>query len=166
MRIQRSKTPIALIVLLLLLVAMFPLPVWASQADAANAISSAKNTILNCYNATREAETAGANITVIVGTLNEAGSLLSQAEFAYATNDFDAALTFALQSQPSLNNIIQEANALKGTATQLRNQDFLVNVVGSVIGTFAVIIAGFAVWFFLKRKYETAGAHSSESSRV
>lgn len=161
-----SKTPIALVIILLLFVTVVASPVWAEQADAATAISSAKSTILNCYSAAKEAEAAGANITVIVGTLNEAGSLLSQAELAYATSDFDAAFNLAIQSQNTLNNFIGEANTLKETATQQRNQDFLINVVGSVIGTFAVIVAGSAAWRFLKKKYETTEAHTSESSRV
>jgi hypothetical protein len=42
----------------------------------------------------------------------------------------------------------------------------LVNVVGSIAGTFAVIAAGVAAWLLLKRKYATAGVKSSESSSV
>jgi len=160
------KTAVTLVVTLLLLAAIVPSPVWASQADAATAISSAKSTILNGYNAAKQAEAAGANITVLVGTLNEAGSLLSQAELAYAANDFDTALNLAVQSQNSLNSFIAEANTSQETAMQQQNQDFLINVVFSTIGTFAVIIAGFAAWLFLKKKYETTEAHVSESPKV
>jgi len=162
----RSKTPIALVIILLLFVTVVASPVWADQGAATAAISSAKNTIVDCYSAAKEAEAAGANITVLVGALNEAGSLLSQAESAYASSDFDAALNLAIQSQNRLNNFIGEANALKETAAQQQNQDFLINVVGSIIGTFAVIVAGFTAWLFLKKKYETTEAHVSESPRV
>jgi len=162
----RSKTPIALVIILLLSVTVVASPVWADQGTASAAISSAKNTIANCYTAAKEAEAAGANITVIVGTLNEAGSLLSQAELAYAANDFDTALNLATQSQNRLNNFVGGANTLRETAVQQQTQDFLINVVGSTIGTFAVIIASFAVWRFLKKKYYTTEAHPSESSRV
>jgi hypothetical protein len=161
-----STKTIATVILLFLFVTIAASPVWAEEGTAAAAISSAKNTILNCYNAAKEAEAAGANITGLTAALNEAGSLLSQAELAYSTNDNDAALSLATQSQNALNNFIAEANSLKETATQQQNQDFLINVVGSIAGTFAVIIAGFAAWFYLKRKYATAGAKSSESSRV
>jgi hypothetical protein len=145
---------LVVVVILLLLVVILPSPVWAGEADAANAISSAKNTIVHGYNAAKQAEAAGANITVLVGALNEAGSLLSQAELAYTTNDFDAALNLAVQSQNYLSSFVAEANTLQETAIQHHNQDFLVNVVGSIIGTVAIIVAGFAVWFFLKKKYE------------
>jgi hypothetical protein len=162
----RSKTPITLFVILLLSVTVVASPVCADQGAASAAISSAKNTIATCYSAAKEAEAAGANITALVGTLNEAGSLLSQAELAHAANDFDTALNLATQSQNRLNNFVGEANALKETAAQQQNQDFLINVVGSTIGTFAVIIAGFAVWRFLKKRYETTEVQASESPRV
>ena len=143
--------PLGGVVILLLLVVIVPPLVWAGEKDAGTAISSAKNEIFNCYNAAKEAEAAGANIKILVGTLNEAGSLLSQAELAYATNDFDVAFKFAVQSQNSLNGFIAKANTLQETAIQYRNQDFLINFVGSIVGTVAVIFVGFAVWFFLKK---------------
>ena len=162
----RFKIPIALFISLLLFVTVVASPVWAEQANASTAISSAKNTIVNCYSAAKEAEAVGANITAIVDTLNEAGSLLSQAELAYAANDFDAALNLAVQSQTTLSDFIGEANSLKETALQQQNQDFLINVVGSIIATFVVIVAGGLVWFLLKRKCQTAEGDVSESEGV
>jgi type II secretory pathway pseudopilin PulG len=150
-----SKTLIAVVIVLLLVLAVAASPVWAEQAGVSTAISSAKTTILDCYNAAKDAEAAGANITVLVGTLNEAGSLLSQAELAYATNDFDTAYDLAVQSQNTLSGFVAGANALRDAAVQQQNQGFLVNVVGSVIGTFVVIAAGFAAWLLLKKRYET-----------
>jgi hypothetical protein len=162
----RSKTPIILFIILLLFVTVVAAPACSAQTGAVTAISSAKNTLLTCYNAAKEAEAAGVNITVLTATLNEAGLLLSQAEAAYAASDFDAAFNLATQSQNRLSNLVGEANALKETATQQRDQDFLVNVVGSVIGTFAVIVAGSLAWLFLKRKYKTTEVDASESPRV
>ena len=166
MQIIHFKITVAIVVILLTLVAIFPSPVWASEADAAAAISSAENTILNCYNAAKEAEAAGADITVILGTLNEAGSLLSQAELAYAASNFDTALNLAAQSQSTLNNFISEAHTSQETAMQQQNQDFLINVVFPTLGAFAVIAAGIAAWLFLKRKYETTEAHTPESPKL
>jgi maltodextrin utilization protein YvdJ len=138
----------------------------ADQADATTAIASAKEQILICYQAAKDSEEAGANITALVAVLNDAGTLLSRAEFAYSVSDFDTARDLAVQSRNSLNNFISEANTLKEATTQQQNQDFLINVVGSIIGTFAVIVAGFSAWLFLKKKNETGGTHTSESSSV
>lgn len=162
----RSKIPIVLAILLFLAVAFVASPVWAQQTNASTAISSARNTLSDCYNAAKEAEAAGANITASVGILNEAGALLSQAELSYAAGDFDSAVTFAVESQNNLNGFIEEANALTTTAFLHQNQDFLINVVGSIIGTFAVVLVGVLVWLIVKRKYETDEADISGPERV
>ena len=152
--------------MLLFSVMAVPSLVLAEQTDATATITSAKGQIVTCYQAARYAEGAGANITSLTATLNDAGALLSQAELAYSTNDFDTARNLAVQSQGMLGNFVSEASALKQAATQQRDQDFLINVVGSLIGVFAVIGAGAAAWLFLKKRYAQPGAGANESSRV
>lgn len=166
MLINPRKWTFFLIALLLFIVSAFLPLAQADQTNAATAIASAKDQILICYQAAKEAEGAGANITALVAVLNDAGTLLARAEFAYSISDFGTARDLAIQSQSILGDFISEANTSKETATQHRNQDFLINVVGSIAGTFAVIVAGFVAWRFLKKKYETAGAHTSEPSNV
>jgi hypothetical protein len=150
----------------LLVVAMLCLPVSASQSDAATAISSAQNTLSSCFDAAKAAEAAGANITSLTDTINQAGLLLSKAEVAYSQNNFDTAADFAAQSKNILNNFVQQAESLGQRAAEQQNRDFLINVVGSVVGAFAVLAVGFAVWVILGRRNETVGVRSIESSRV
>ncbi len=119
-----------------------------------------------CYSVAKDAEAAGANITDLVAVLNGAGVLLSRAEFAFSVGDFDGACDFAVQSQSVLGGFVSEADALRENAAKLRNQDFLINVVGSILGTFVVLGAGIAVWFLLNRKFETVGVHEDGSERV
>jgi hypothetical protein len=152
--------------LLLLIINTFLPLAQADQTDAAAAIASAKEQILICYQSAKEAEGAGANITTLVAVLNDAGTLLSRAEFAYSISEYDTARDLAIESQNTLSGFISEANTSKENGIQQRNQEFLINVVGSIIGTFAVLCAGIVAWIFLKRKYETAGVHVNESSRV
>jgi hypothetical protein len=141
-----------LIALLLFVISTFLPLARADQTDAAAAIASAKEQILICYQAAKEAEGVGANITALVAVLNDAGTLLSRAEFAYSVSDFDTVRDLAVQSQNTLGDFVSEANALKETTTQQQNQDFLINVVGSFAGAFAVVGAGVATWIFLKKK--------------
>jgi hypothetical protein len=143
---------IFLAAMLLVPIFVFPSLVLADQTDAAAAITSAKEQIVICYQAAKDAEGAGANITALVAVLNDAGTLLSRAEFTYSISDFDTARDLSIQSQNTLGDFVPEANALKETATQQRNQDFLINVVGSLAGAFAVVGAGVATWIFLKKK--------------
>jgi hypothetical protein len=151
-------------VLLFLFVASSPFVL--AQTDAEAAITSAKEQIVTCYKAAQDAEAAGANITSLTVVLNDAGALLSRAELAYSMKDFGAARDFAVQSAGRLSDFVSAANALKETAAQQRGLDFWVNIVGSVIGTFAVLGGGYALWFFLSRRYRTAGAVENESSGV
>ena len=157
---------IFLVTMLLFSVIVVPSLVLASQTDADAAINSAREQIVTCYQAARDAEGAGANITSLTAILNDGGALLSRAELAYSMNDFDGALNFAVQSRASLGNFVSEANALKESAMLQRSQDFMINVVGSVVGTCGVLGAGAATWFFLKRRYEQYGAHANDSPTV
>jgi hypothetical protein len=150
----RKRTFFLIAILLFIITTFLPL-VRADQIDATVAIASAKEQILICYQAAKEAEGAGANITALVAVLNHAGTLLSRAEFTYSTSDFDTARNLAVQSQSTLGDFVSNANTLKETADQQRNQDFLINIVGSLGGAFAVVGAGVLTWILLKKKCET-----------
>jgi len=164
--INPRKRTFFLVAILLYVISSFLPLVQADQTAAAAAIASAKEQILICYQAAKEAEGAGANITALAVVLNDAGTLLSRAEFTYSISDFDTARDLAIQSQNTLGDFVPEADTLKETATRQRKQDFLINVVGSLVGAFAVVGAGVSTWIFLKRKYEPAGEHKNGSSEV
>lgn len=151
--------------LLLALIAVFPLVVVA-QGDAVAAINSAKEQLATCLQAVQDAEGAGANVSSLTVVLNEAGALLSRAEFAYSANDFSAARSFAVQSRERLDNCVSEANALQHTAAQQQSNDFMINVVGSIGGAFAVLGVSAVIWFSLKRRTDQSGARTSELSTV
>jgi hypothetical protein len=153
----------ALFVVIFIAVLSVPSFVWAQQNDA---ISAAQSKIVQCYDAAKAAESAGANISQLTLTLNDAGLLLSNAQLAYSKGDFSLALSLAVQSQNELANFVSDANALQTSASQSRTFDFLLNVVGSVLGTVAVLVGSFVVWRFLKRKYGINGAHKGESDSI
>lgn len=131
--------------------------VWADQGGATNAISGAMSQLVSCYDAVRDAEAAGANVTSLTGVLNEAGLLLSQAEFAFSNGDFGAAQDYAVQSQGKVANVVSEANAFLISAGAHQNQDFLINVVGSTAGTAAVLVGSWVLWSFLKKRSKSNG---------
>jgi len=126
----------------------------------------AQDKILSCYSAARDAEAAGANITTLTGTLTQAGSLLDKADLAYYKNDFDTALSYAQQSQSELDNFLSRAEDLRSAAAQQRSVDFWINMVGSIVGAFAVIGVGVALWMWTARKNKKTGEQSSGSSKV
>jgi hypothetical protein len=137
--------------------------VWAQQNDA---ISAAQSKIVQCYNAAKAAESAGANISQLTLRLNSAGLLLSHSQLAYSTGDFGLSSNLAGQCQNELASFVSDANSLQTSAAQSQTFDFLLNVVGSVMGTVAVLVGSFMVWRFLKRKYRNNGAQTSEFDAV
>jgi len=131
-----------------------------SGEDASLVISAAEGGIVACYEAVSDAQEAGANVSALLSVLDEAGWLLSRAKLAYATGDFGSAVSFANQSRLKLNGFIAEAEVLRETALRQGHLDFMINVVGSAVGAVAVVVGGFAVWIFLKRKYDRVEARS------
>ena len=126
---------------------------FAEQSSADSPIVLAKQQIVTCYNAAKAAEAAGANISSLTSILNGAGLLLSQSELAYSKSDFATAQNLAVQTIQSLSNFVSEANVMRDTAAQLQTLDFYYNIVGSVVGTMVVIVAGFVVWRFVKKRF-------------
>ncbi len=142
----------AVLAALFLLSAAVSAPLVFAQGDAAAAIASAKQEIAACTAAMRAAEGAGGNVTDLAAVLNDAGLLLTDAEFAYSQGDFGAARNLATQCQNGLSGFVDEAAQVRAAGEQARSLDFMVNVVGSGVGTFLVIGAGFGVWVLLKRR--------------
>jgi len=162
---MRVKLVLSFVAVLLLLATFaFSSLALAQQTSTSSAISNAQNKLVACFNAAKAAETDGANITTLTSTLNAAGLLLSKAEAAYASGDGDSAQNLAAQSQNVLNNFISQANSLQSAAAQARNTDFLINVVGSIGGTVAIIVGSAVIWVYLKRKYEADGAKDIETA--
>jgi hypothetical protein len=123
----------------------------SGEADARSAVVAAEGRVADCYGAVSEAAKAGANVTGLLVTLNEAGELLSKADLAYNAGNFDSARDFALQSQLILNGFVEEATSLRENTLHESYWDFMINVVGSLVGTSAVIFGGFFVWRSLKK---------------
>jgi len=126
-----------------------------AEVEAGEAIAEAEAAVLDCYKAVMDAERAGANVTELLGVLNEAGMLLSKSHLAYSIGDFGSARDFAVWCQGNLTGFVEEADDLRDVAMQEGYWDFMVNVVGSAVGAVGVVCSGFAVWFFFKKREES-----------
>jgi hypothetical protein len=149
----RCKRAFLAVSVLIFLTVVNPFCAFAlTEDDARSAIVAAENKITDCYRAAVDAEKAGANITGLLSTLNEAGGLLSNATLAYSMGDFDSANDSAVRSQARLDGFVAEADALRESAVKASYWDFMVNVLGSIVGTVVVVCSGFALWFFFKKR--------------
>ncbi len=129
-----------------------------TEADARDAVEAAQSIFVSDYRAVADAEKAGANVSSLLITLNEAGDLLSRADLALAEHDYETAFANASKAQQLLSGFADEASALKDDAAERGHSDFLIYFVGSIVGTAIVVLASFLVWRVVKRKYGEAGS--------
>ncbi len=151
LREKRLKSKTSMAILITLITAMVIIPTQLAIAQS-SAIDSAQNTLNSCFEAAKQAEAAGANITALQDTLNTAGELLTKAQYAQSQGDAGSANNYAQQAQSQLNGFVEQANALRNTASQQTQTSFLINVVASIAGTVAVIVGSIAIWVIQKRK--------------
>lgn len=164
-----AEQAVLLLLIPVVLAGFFAIRAFA-QGDATAAIASARQQLVTAYDSAMQAEAAGANISSLTAVLKNAGDLLSRAELADSQGDSAAAQSLASQCTQSLGNFASEAESLRSAAVQQENLNFWVNIVGSVAGTVAVIIAGFVVWRIIKKRYgpveAEAEVHADEPSGV
>jgi len=138
---------------------MSVVPLVVGQGDATSAIDSARRTIQNCYEVVKEAVSAGANVSSLMHTFNIAAAQFSKAELAYVTQDYNAAYTFARQSQNTLRGFIDQASALQQSASEKKLQDTRTNTL-LLIASIAVFVSGLSAWLVLYRR-ERGSVHAS-----
>jgi len=144
---------VALFLLLVLpLVGFVVVGYCSSEADARAAVAQASLRVSACYSVAADAAKAGANVTGLLVTLDDAGGLLSKAELALAKGEFDSASTLAHLSEERLVGFEDGAVSLKDSAVRAGFLDFAFGVVGSAVGSVLVVVVGVGVWFWLKRR--------------
>jgi hypothetical protein len=143
-----------ILVVLLIFASQFVTPIAfaeVSKDQAASVLTDANAAVTSSYQAVYKAEDAGANISSLLVQLNDAAGSLARAHLAYDSGNFDSSQRFTVQCQEKLTGFVAHANALREAAIQSHHTDFMVNVVGSLVGALGVVGVGFLMWFFLKR---------------
>ena len=124
----------------------------STRVEARSVIVDAEEAIVDCYKVVADADEAGANVSVLLATLEESGWLLSRAKVAYQSGDYGFAIQYAVQSMDGLSGVIAGAEDLKKIAEEQSYWDFMVNIVGSLVGAGIVVLGGFIAWFLLKKR--------------
>lgn len=130
----------------------------ANKDQAASALASAQDSVASAYQAVSRAEEARANVSSLLIRLNEAGLFLARAQLAYQSGNYNSTMEFAAQSQQKLNGFLADVDSLREAAIQEHYVDFMINVVGSTIGSMIVVCLSFLVWSFLKRRLNKDGS--------
>ncbi|MEM3702970.1 MAG: hypothetical protein QXX79_00905 [Candidatus Bathyarchaeia archaeon] len=121
------------------------------KEEAKLKIQAAENESLNCYRAVFEAEKAGANVSDLLKTLNEAGWFMSNAKLAYNNRDYGSAFTNAAWCLSKLEGFVGQAYSLKREAEEANRLNFMINFVGSAVSSIITVFGGYAVWILLKK---------------
>jgi len=158
---KNFKRYVTVFLAVFLVAAIFVSPVFAQQGNAQNAISSAKNTIKNCYEAVKQAESAGANVDSLMVTLNDAAGSLSKAESAYSVNDYGSAYTYATQCQSKLTDFTSQATVLTTNAKATASQNSVTTIL-LVVASVGILCAGITAWVVLGRR-ERRSIHGSST---
>jgi len=118
-----------------------------------SALAGAEASVVSAYQGVLEAERAGANVSVLLVRLNEAGGFLSQARMAYKAGDFDGAVDFAELGRGIGEEVAGEARVLRDLATIERVQLLWFTAAASVLAVAWIAFGSFMCWRFFKRRY-------------
>jgi len=123
-------------------------------ADAAAlAIARAEDNVSSAYQAVRDAEGAGANISGLLTKLNEAGKLLAKANISCRAGNFENATLFADASTEIANSIKIEAYRTRDLALYQELLRFQYTLTASILSIVAILFISFTTWRFFKRYY-------------
>jgi hypothetical protein len=154
-----AHKPIVALTLILLLFA-FTFPVAKAQNNSTPneqtsipALQSATIAVEQAFNELHTAEAAGANITQLTIQLNEAATLLAQAQNAQNAGDIATAETSATQAALIATAVLEAAqNQTQMTSTS--NQTVEVEtIVASIVGIAVFVLGLFLVWRRFKANY-------------
>lgn len=121
--------------------------------DAAANVADADSAIRRAFNATLDAERAGANVSGLLVRLNDAGIVLGEAEVALSNGDSSDAAGKAGTCISMAQSVLSDAGVLRASASDAARMMFWTYLTFSVvgIGVFVVVLA--VVWWRFKRGY-------------
>lgn len=135
--------PLVLLVVLSSVVAVNSIPLMVSRDDARTVIDSAEQALLIAYRNVLAAESAGADITALVGSLNEALDLLTQAKESYDSGDYASALDYSLRSKQLSDKVTLDAEQLKVEAEQASQVSAAAFFIGIPLLLVALVVVGY-----------------------
>jgi len=139
----------------LLFLLPFPtLLVSASSEDVVTlALTEAEDALVSAHEAVLEAEQAGANVSGLLDKLNLGAEYLAEAYVWYRLGVSENASRFAGLCYEVVGGVRSEAFELRDEAKRLGDADFVVNMIGSVVGVISVFVFCSVVWLVFSRRY-------------
>lgn len=121
--------------------------------DASASVQEAESAVSEAFKAVLKDEQAGANVSGLLTTLNEAGSLLAEAEMAYRNGDSGGAEAYANSAYTKAESAMAEASSLLGSSQTDAANTLLYSLVFSVSGALVFLALLFLVWTRFKKRH-------------
>jgi len=141
--------------LLLILMVAGLLSYWSPCAkgadDASGSVGNADAAVRLAFNATLDAERAGANVSGLIVRLNEAGAVLVEAEIALGNGNSSEALSKAAQCVGIAESVKSDADALRASSLDGAQTEFWTYLIFSVVSVAVFVVALALVWRRFKR---------------
>ena len=121
--------------------------------DASASVGEADVAVRQAFNATLDAERAGANVSGLILRLNEAGGILVEAEMALGNGNSSEAFSKAGQCVGIAESVRSDADALRVSALDEAQTVFWTYLTFSVAGIVVFVVVLALVWRRFKRGY-------------
>ncbi len=141
--------------LVLVLVGLFSHGVFVVRGadEASSSVGEADVAVRRAFNATLDAERAGANVFGLILRLNEAGGILAEAEMALGNGNSSEAASKAGQCVEIAESVKSDADVLKASALEKAQTVFWASLTFSVVSIAAFAVVLVLVWRRFKRGY-------------
>jgi hypothetical protein len=124
-----------------------------SDEEASSALANAERTLVSAYQAVLKAEESGANASVLLAQLNDAGEFLARARMVYRAGNFGEVSSLASASKTIGVEVEYKATKLKNSAISEGLQRMISTMIVSVVGMGGIILGSYWAWRFLKKRY-------------
>jgi len=122
--------------------------------EAASALERAETALASSYLAVSEAEKAGANVTVLLRKLNDAGLFLDKAHQEYRVGNLSGSIYFAEISYNISSETASRAIRLKDLAASEAARNFWFAVATSSVSIGAIVFLSSRLWRRFKHWYQ------------
>jgi hypothetical protein len=119
--------------------------------EASSSVGEADVAVRRAFNATLDAERAGANVSGLILRLNEAGGILVEAEMALGKGNSSEAAGKAVQCIGIAESVKGDAVVLKASALDEARTVFWASLTFSVVGIAVFVAVLVLVWRWFKR---------------
>lgn len=121
--------------------------------ETSKIISDAEYDVASAYVAVASAEDVGADVSIFLKKLNDAGEFLVKAYFAFKLGDFEYANQLGMQGSNTAKEIIDDATRLKMDAEIKFSNRLLITVTASGLGLSILFVLSLYGWRLLKKWY-------------